>query len=246
LADRLAPHLLARLDSLATDRRAWVIKYLAEAGFTAALEVFRKSLIDRPLDLGPFAITGLGKIGTVEAVGTLVKNGMKQSEWFLRKRTVDALGQCCVQEAIQPLIEALTDGSVQVRTAAVESLSKVGHLDLSLLIAALQKGGQDSKIGLIRALGQIRDKRNVEPLVKTLQDRTTLFFSLDAIGDLGFVEASPALIPFLKDGEWFNRLNALEALAKINAPGLRDLAHDCLEDANDMVRNAAQRILSQK
>lgn len=246
LADRLGPSLLPRLDALSPDRRAWAIKYLAETGFPEALGVFRTSLVECPLDLGPFAISGLGRIGTVEAVEILVKNGMSQDEWFLRKRTVDALGQCRVPEAIPPLIRALIDGSVQVRTAAVESLSKVGHLDLTQLIGALQTGEQDQKIGLIRALGQIRDKRNVEPLIRTLQDRSTLFFSLDAIGDLGFVEATPALIPFLKDREWFNRLNALESLAKIYAPGLRDLAHDSLEDPNDMVRNAAQRILSQK
>ena len=235
-----------QLPSLSGERRAWVVKFLAEAGYPPALEVFRRTLVGDPLDLGHFAISGLGKIGSAQAVAVLVEHGMGQKEWFLRKRTVDALGQCRVPEAVAPLIEALTDGSVQVRTAAVESLSKVGHLALEQLISSLQKAGQERKIGLIRTLGQIRDKRNVEPLVRTLQDRSTLFFSLDAIGDLGFVEASSALVPFLKDGEWFNRLNALEALAKMNASGLRDLAHDCLDDPNDMVRNAAQRILSKK
>ncbi|MBF0500783.1 MAG: HEAT repeat domain-containing protein [Candidatus Riflebacteria bacterium] len=243
LGYRIGSDLVEKLPAMTHARSGWVLKYLAESGVACALPAFRKALEEQPLEFGIFAITGLGRIGTPEAVSLLV-NYLHHEEWFLRKRVVDALGQSKIAQAVAPLIEALTDPSVQIRKAAVESLSKIGGLALELLIKALDSGTHDHKIGLIRALGQIHDRRVVEPLTRSLSDRTSLFFSIDAIGDLGFVEAAPALIPFLKDPEWFNRLNALEALANIHAPNMRDLAHDCLEDSNDMVRNAAQRILT--
>ncbi|MFZ2959865.1 MAG: HEAT repeat domain-containing protein [Candidatus Ozemobacteraceae bacterium] len=245
LGEHLAADLLTKFPALPHDRQGWIIKFLAETGLEKALPVFRKALTEKPLEFGIFAIAGLGRIGNEEAVG-LLKDFLHHKEWFLRKRVVDALSLSKVPQAVPPLIESLADPSVQIRRAAVESLSKVGSMALDLLIKALETDSHDLKIGIIRSLGQIHDRRVVEPLTKSLSDRTALFFSIDAIGDLGFSEAAPALIPLLKDAEWFNRLNALEALANIHAPRLRELAHGCLEDGNDMVRNAAQRILASK
>ncbi|MDD3146372.1 MAG: hypothetical protein PHD82_03635, partial [Candidatus Riflebacteria bacterium] len=146
--------------------------------------------------------------------------------------------------AVEPLLEMLDDESVQVRAAAVESLSKVGSLQPDLLVQKLDKAGKRSKINLIRAMGQLKNEKFVKPLVEVLKDRDTLFFSIDAIGDLGFPQAEFSLRRLLKDEIWFNRLNALEALAKLQISELGQIAQEAILDENDMVRNAAGRILA--
>jgi HEAT repeat protein len=239
---RIAPQLRERFSGLPREKQAWIVKILAELGDGDSLPVFAEILNKQPLELGLFGVAGLGRIGTPAAVEVLQKT-LASPEWFLRKRVVNALGNARCPEAIGPLIRALTDESVQVRMSAIESLSRVAPLDLEAVIAQLSGAGHELKIGLIRVLGQIRDPRVVAPLAKTLEDRTTLFFSIDALGDVGLPEATPAVERFLKDAEWFNRLNALEALGKIRPPHLRSIAEGSLNDPNDMVRNAATRIL---
>jgi len=243
-ASEANPILQTKFPHLSSEKKAWVLKFLAETGDPAALPLFSRTLEEEPEKLGIFCITGLGKIGNAEAVKTLVKH-LDNREWFIRKRIVEALGNTKNPEAIPFLVKSLVDISLQVRAGAIESLTKIGHLDLNPLIAALESGSHELRVGLIKILGKIRDIRVVKPLIGTLKDRTTLFFSIDALGDLGFPEAASALEPFIKDSEWFNRLNALEALSKLHHPNIREIAEKCLDDPNDMVRNAATRIFTQ-
>lgn len=243
VAGLLSPELLKEYGRLGIDRQAWVLKFLAEAGAAQAFPQFVAALEKDPLGLGLYGVKGLGRVGTEEAVGVLEKH-LAHPEWFLRKRIVEALGQAKAPNAVPPLVRSLIDPSVQVRSGTIEALSKVGHLDIPYMIGQLNTGNRDLKVNLIRVMGQIHDRRLLDPMVKTLSDRSMLVFSLDAIGDLGFAEAASAIEPFLKDGEWFNRLNAIEALGKLPLPNLYKLAETLIEDENDMVRNSAKRIMA--
>ena len=173
-----------------------------------------------------------------------LKKHAGHAEWFIRKRIMEALGATGRASAIEPLLGALHDESLQVRTAAVESLSKVGNLNPDLLVKKLETADRTVRINLIRAMGQLKNEKFVQSLVDILKDRETLFFSIDAIGDLGFAQAEFSLRRLLKDEIWFNRLNALEALAKLPIQGLNQIALEASQDENDMVRNAAARILA--
>ncbi|HEY9072260.1 MAG TPA: HEAT repeat domain-containing protein [Candidatus Ozemobacteraceae bacterium] len=243
VADILSPELLKRYDALDVPRKAWILKFLAEAGAVQAMPRFIAALEQDPLGVGLYGVKGLGRVGTGEAVAVLDKH-LAHPEWFLRKRIVEALGQAKSPNAVPALVRALTDPSVQVRSGAIEALSKVGHLDIPLLIDRLEKGNRDLKVNLIRVMGQVRDRRLIEPMVRTLSDRSMLVFSLDALGDLGFAEAAGPIERFLTDKEWFNRLNAIEALGKLPLPNLYEMAERLLEDENDMVRNSARRIMA--
>lgn len=244
LHQEMVPRLLPKYAGLDKFRRAWLLKYLALTGNPQAQDLFSSVLVRDPLDFGLFCIDGLGRIGSAAAIKILGET-LKNPEWFVRKRVAVGLGLCASRESVPYLIQALEDESGQVRASAIESLSQVGKLDVPLLIKELgQARKRDTKVGLIRALGTIKDPQVVAPLLQTLNDRTTLFIALDVLGDLGFPQAAEALKPFLKDKEWFNRLNVLEALGKLNIPELKHLAEECREDSNDMVRNAAARILS--
>lgn len=243
VVELLSPALLKEYEQLGNDRKAWILKFLAEAGAVQALPQFISALDKDPLGLGLYGVKGLGVVGSEEAVAVLEKH-LKNPEWFLRKRIVEALGQAKAPNAVPPLVRSLVDPAVQVRSGTIEALSKVGHLDIPYLIKQLESGDRDLKVNLIRVMGHIHDIRLLGPMVKNLSDRSMLVFSLDALGDLGFTEAAPSIEPFLTDKEWFNRLNAIEALGKLPLPNLYALAETLLEDENDMVRNSAKRIMA--
>ncbi len=239
----LVQKMLEKYRSLDADRRMWVLKYLSETSNPESLKLFGEELASEPLERGLYCVKGLGRIGSDQAV-EILKTHAGTSEWFLRKRIVEALGASNRASAVEPVLSMLEDESVQVRAAAVESLSKVGSLKPDLLIQKLEKAGKRFKINLIRAMGQLKNETFVKPLVEVLKDRETLFFSIDAIGDLGFSQAEFSLRRLLKDEIWFNRLNALEALAKLQIAELGQIAQEALQDDNDMVRNAASRIIA--
>ena len=169
---------------------------------------------------------------------------MKRDEWFLRKHLVNALGISNNTNAIKPLLSALGDVHPLVRGAAVKALSLVGNKNPELLISTLKTADKQVKTNLVRAMGQLKNEKFVESLIEVLKERDLLFFSIDAVGDLGFPQAEFALRRLLKDEVWFNRLNALEALEKLQIRDLKLFAQEALEDDNDMVRNAASRILA--
>jgi hypothetical protein len=244
--ENLVHLFLEKYRRLNPNKKMWVLKFLAETGNNEALHLFDEELQAEPLEKGLYCISGLGRIRNDEAVKILVKQ-LKTSEWFLRKKVVEALGQTGREIAVEPLLQMLDDKSVQVRAAAVESLSKLGNLKPQLLINKLQNSQGEVKSNLIRAMGQLKNKMFLEPLIEALKDRKALFFTIDALGDLGLAEAEPALKRLMKDKDWFNRLNALEALAKLSLENINQIAQQALDDENDMVRNSAARIIgSQK
>lgn len=241
--EELVHLMLEKYRGLDPDRRMWVLKFLAETGNPESLKLFAEEMQAEPLERGLYSVNGLGRIASDKAVEILVKH-LGHTEWFLRKRIVEALGATGMASAIEPLLQILDDDSVQVRAAAVESLSRVGNLLPEKLVKKLETSDRRVKINLIRAMGQLKNAAFVGPLIEILKDRDTLFFSIDAIGDLGFAQAEFALRRLLKDEIWFNRLNALEALAKLPIEGISQIAQEATQDENDMVRNSAARILA--
>ena len=239
----LVHEMLEKYRSLSADRRMWVLKYLAETGNPESLKLFSEELQAEPLERGLYCIRGLGLIASDASVEILKKHA-GHSEWFIRKRIMEAFGATGKASAIEPLLGALHDESLQVRTAAVESLSKVGNLNPDLLVKKLESTDRIVRINLVRAMGQLKNEKFVQALIELLKDRDLLFFSIDAIGDLGFAQAEFSLRRLLKDEIWFNRLNALEALAKLPVQGLNQIALEASQDENDMVRNAVARILA--
>ncbi len=239
----LVHEMLEKYRSLSPDRRMWVLKFLAETGNSESLKLFSEELQADPLERGLYCIRGIGQIASDASVEILKKHA-GHSEWFIRKRIMEAFGATGRASAIEPLLGSLHDESLQVRTAAVESLSKVGNLNPDLLVKKLEGADRTVRINLVRAMGQLKNEKFVQSLIDILKDRDLLFFSIDAIGDLGFAQAEFSLRRLLKDDIWFNRLNALEALAKLPIQGLTQIAQEASQDENDMVRNAATRILA--
>ena len=242
-SNELVPIFLEKYKKLSDDRQMWILDYFAKVADKRAESLLIEEYKNSPFEKGIYCIEGLGNIGTDEAVAAL-RTALKSDEWFLRKHIVTALGVSGNINAIEPLLASLADSHVLVRGSAVKSLSLVGNKSPDSLIDALKTADRRVKANLVRAMGLLKNEKFVESLVEVLKERDTLFFCIDAVGDLGFPQAEFALRRLLKDEVWFNRLNALEALAKLQSRDLIAFAQEALEDENDMVRNSASRILS--
>ncbi len=241
-SNELVPVFLEKYPVLKPDRQMWLLNYFSVVADKRAEKLLIDEYVKFPDEKGVYCIDGLGRIGSDNAVNALAKS-LDTPEWFLRKHIVTALGVSDNANAIPPILKALEDNHVLVRGAAVKSLSLVGNKNPDLLIKTLKTANKLMKSNLVRAMGLLKNEKFVEPLTEVLKDRNALFYAIDAVGDLGFPQAEFALRRLLKDDVWFNRLNALEALAKLNIRGLKDFAQEASEDENDMVRNSASRIL---
>ncbi len=111
------------------------------------------------------AVMELGRLGDDKAVDLLIaalarKDGVARSA----ARELGKLGNV---RAIAPLIGLL--GNAEVNQAAAEALLAFGEKAVDPLIDTLKNGNGEARQGAAFALGEIRDKRAVEPLVLVMQ-----------------------------------------------------------------------------
>ncbi len=136
----------------------------------------------------------LCKIGE-PAVIPLIQ-ALTDEDRYIRYGAADSLGNIGDERAINPLINALKDKDSYIRLQAAAALdkigwkskggkenvyyliaktkwieiSKIGKLAVSPLIQTLKYGELDLRYNAAKALGEIGDKRALEPLKQTLKD----------------------------------------------------------------------------
>lgn len=127
------------------------------------------------------------------------------------------------RRAVQPLIEAL-DGSdwFEVRTAAAESLGRLGHARaVEPLLRALDRSQHFFvREAAANSLGQLADPRAFEPLIEALRgkDAEVRRAAARALGHLRDQRAVKPLIQALGDGQPNCRRNAADSLEQLGYP----------------------------
>ena len=121
------------------------------------------------------------------------------------------------QEDVSGLIRALQYPDVLVQKDAATALSTLGPDAASHLIAALTSRDIVTKLGVIEALGKIKDTRCVEPLISCLRDESNevRWAAAIALGESGDLRAAPPLVQALKDADKYVRYGAAVALTRI-------------------------------
>ncbi len=123
-----------------------------------------------------------------------------------------------------PAVEALIAllGDKDARKSAEEAARQIGHPASKLLDAVLMCEDFRYAAG---ALGQIGDKRAVEPLIAALENEDIRSYAAKALGQIGDNRAVEPLIATLKseDKAWRGREFATEALGQIGTPATETL-----------------------
>jgi HEAT repeat protein len=187
-------------------------------------------------------IAALGTLRVDSAVQPISEVLLNKS---LKRRYIAAwaLGEIGSAEGIDPLIIALADPDQTVRQYATRSLIKFNRKAVDPLIASLATAEPVAAAGAIRALGDIGDKRALEPLLQQVDgpNRRDVFL---ALGKLRDARAETALITGLTDDDWRTRMNAAMALGTVGGDRAEPALRRTLEDEVLVVREWSARSLS--
>lgn len=154
---------------------------------------------------------------------------MKISDIFRPdKPNIDLLKE---KRNIHDLIWALRYPDLDVQWHAAAALGEIGPEGVEHLLEALHKAwNKHVKLGIIEALGEIRDNRAVPDLLKALKDKDNeiRWEAALALGEIGETNTIPALVEGLKDPDRYVRYATAIALERMNwKPELRRSIPTC-------------------
>jgi HEAT repeat protein len=147
--------------------------------------------------------------------------GLHHDNPYVRSWTAQALGKIGDETAIAPLLKATKDVVGDVRSKAIESLSRMKKLPQenfeTMLLEALGDDNPIVRASAASALGRFSSDKVVEQLCRTLSDswyevRESAAFALGEIENPRSVES---LINSLQDDYVWVQVNCINALGKI-------------------------------
>jgi len=208
----------------------------------AVIEPLLENIKSRHPEQRERVIAALGTLKVVRAVPTIAEV-LADTAYKRRYVAAWALGEIGAPDGIPALIMALDDDVMQVRRYATRSLVKFNQGAVDPLIAALDTSSERSTAAIIRALGDIGDKRSLDPLLRHVSGpvRNEAFL---ALGKLRDSRAEQALIQGLSDTEWQVRMNAAMALGSLGTSLSAAPLRLSLEDEVMVVREWSARSLS--
>jgi len=93
---------------------------------------------------------------------------------FVRVEAVQALGEIQKEQSLVAVCDCLNDENIYVRAYAAEALGKIGQVDISLtlskLLPALDDPSPYVRAMIVAVLGELQDKRALDPIRKLLHD----------------------------------------------------------------------------
>ncbi|HOC01907.1 MAG TPA: HEAT repeat domain-containing protein [bacterium] len=180
--------------------RNLVVEALSEISDKRAFQVFIKCLGDSDSRTRRYAVIGLGKLKDTEAVEPLI-NILDDPNRFVRDSAIEALCNMGDPRAIGPVVGKLDQPNMWAPAKHVVKFGGLAVEPLSLVLLNHPKPEVRERSAWI--LGEIGDRKAVEPLIVSLSDRdeTVLISSIEALGKLKDVRATAPLIEKLKN-EW--------------------------------------------
>jgi hypothetical protein len=118
---------------------------------------------------------------------------------------------------IPGLIAALRHPETDVQWRAAAALGSFGPDAIQELFGGLSTRNRAVKLGIIEALGEIRDPLAVEPLIRNLRDASAevRWEAALALGEIGDGRATGPLLPGLRDPDRYVRYGTALALGKL-------------------------------
>jgi HEAT repeat protein len=115
------------------------------------------------------------------------------------------------------LIRALRHRDLNIQWEASQALADLGSEGMDHLLAGLRPRNKNTRLGIIYALGEIKDPRAVEPLVSLLNDKNNeiRWMAALALGEIGDIRTIDPLKTSLKDTDRHVRYGAAVALEKL-------------------------------
>jgi putative membrane-bound dehydrogenase-like protein len=181
-----------------------------------AMDVFMQIALDEKAD-ADFRDTAIGavvNIGGDAAKKTIAKLADAKLSVSATSKVIVAAGELKVFEAAPALIAHLKDENPGNREFSAKALRQLGPKSnaTAALIEAL--GDKDSKVQVaaVEALGSLRDKAALPPLIALAEKRKLHRESIEAIANMADATAVPVLVEAVREKDTSMRRNALKAL----------------------------------
>lgn len=163
----------------------------------------------------------------------------------LRFQAALRVAELKTESSAELLIEALTDNDDLVRVAASTSLGMIGPSALQPCIEGLRHPDRNVRGGCASALGEIGDKRTVDPILALLKDPEG-YVRASAVGTLVKLKDArslDALVSSLSDSYSPARCLAAEALGEIrDRKALQSLTNGLKHSDSDMRASCARAL----
>jgi len=119
------------------------------------------------------------------ALRTLAQSPLLRTEWlvpFLLNDSAPEVRQCAAlglaakadENAIQPLVQALSDADSMVGSLAMNALVKIGKASVSALMECVKNKHQSARILALRALAEIKDHRAIPVMMQVMDEDSVL------------------------------------------------------------------------
>ncbi|HOP66820.1 MAG TPA: HEAT repeat domain-containing protein [Methanoregulaceae archaeon] len=172
---------------------------------------------------------------------------LKHRDPAVAYEAVEALGEIGDPAAAGPLTEALTgDKYSGLRWKAAEALTQIGTESVPYLINALENPDEDVRWKAAISLGEIGDRRAIDPLINLLgdEDRFVRSRAAYALGIMGELVIQPLAEVLSTEKNPDLRLGAVMALGRIQADPATRLLIRATTDSSGDVRQEAMTALA--
>lgn len=220
--DSVIPILIDTLSDANAGVRIQAALGLARPGNVRAIKPLALLLNDSDSKVRIAAAESLAKIGDRKALELLIQ-AMATEDATLKYRIAMALGGVG-RPALEPLFEALAGSNRQLHLYAALALVKLGPVTLEGFIKLLNHPDASTRGAVVRALGELGERRAVAPLIAALAepDSYVRYRVTVALAELGDELAIPALERMAQEdegslaGDGFElKVAAAEAIAEI-------------------------------
>jgi HEAT repeat protein len=198
----------------------------------ASIEPLIECLKDTNTTVQECAAAILSNVGNHQVVDAFVEI-LGSPNWIVRMHAAKGLGRIRDVRAVAPLIPLLQDKVKAVREDAAKALAEIGHAAVPDLIPLLKHSEWLVRLHTVEALGQIKSRSSVEPLLFVMFNDPDVSVREDAARSLGSIGDSRA-VEFLMVamGNKGVRLRAIEALGEIKDCRAISALIEVIEDAN--------------
>jgi HEAT repeat protein len=153
----------------------------------------------------------------------------KHEKTYVQEKAALIFRELKDESTVEPLTQALGDKDYGVRRKASEALIEIGEPAIAPLIKALNNDNTITREWVIRTLGEIKNRKAINPLIQTLRKdekswiRERAAEALEKIGDKKAVK--PLIQALKKDEDRGVRGKTAEALGNIGEKKSRGASH---------------------
>lgn len=177
-----------------------------------------------------------GDMGLESSVALLVRH-IESRNLGVQEAAENSLRRIRGAGAVAAVAPLLRSEDAAVRNSAMDILREIGSDDIKVLHGLLHDADTDIRIFAADILGTSSSPLAVAMLCESLAgdpEVNVRYQVCISLGELGSVNAAPALSEALKDEEWV-QFAAVEALAKIRADSCVDILINALQDCSELV-----------